>query len=59
MLFNRQFQCKKITKHLFLNKIVKFVIERKKKDTCLTLHDAVYTAFKAFFSGKSLGKMFN
>ena len=42
MLFNGQFECKGIIKHLFYNKIVKlsdYFDPEKKKDTCLTLHN--------------------
>ena len=45
MLFNRQFECIGIIKHLFENKIgIKFVPlfwPGKKKDTCLILNDAL------------------
>ena len=47
MMFNRQFECKGITKHLLQNrqskiaKLSNYLDPDKKKDTCLILHDVV------------------
>ena len=46
-MFNRQFECKGITKHLLRNrqskiaKLSNYLDLDKKKDTCLILHDVV------------------
>ena len=56
MLFNRQFECNGITKHLLQNsqskiaKLYDYLDPDKKKDTCLTLHDVVTPLTKLLVS---------
>ena len=56
MLFNRQFECNRITKHLLQNsqskiaKLYDYLDPDKKKDTCLILHDVVTPLTKLLVS---------